>query len=154
MVERKSVFVISTVRNASRVDEEALKEYKQKLLNKDYDVYIPNFDTKQEGDPIGLRICSDNAEAMLKSDEIHVFYNPESQGVHYDIGQYNMMCKLGVKKPIVFVNSNDFEIKDHKDFSNCLHFLDEFYRNGGFYPEKSVFKGMKLPNFYNKFRKI
>lgn len=51
-----------------------------------HEVHWPKRDTKQDGDPIGIRICRDNREAMFSADLVHVWYDMESRGSCFDIG--------------------------------------------------------------------
>ena len=36
--------------------------------------------------PPGLEICNQNAAAIASSYEVHIFYNSDSQGTHFDMG--------------------------------------------------------------------
>lgn len=48
-------------------------------------VYWPPRDTNQE-DPTGLRICTDNRQAIMDADAVHVVWDGQSQGCLFDLG--------------------------------------------------------------------
>lgn len=50
-----------------------------------YKVHWPPRDTDQD-DPIGLRICRDNAAAIAAADVVHVVWDGKSQGCLFDLG--------------------------------------------------------------------
>lgn len=47
--------------------------------------YFPPRDTNQN-DPTGMSICSAMRTQIEKADEVHVWYDPSSQGCHFDLG--------------------------------------------------------------------
>lgn len=65
---------------------ERIAAYVAKLEADGHQVHWPKRDTKQDGDPIGIRICRDNRKEMFAADEVHVWYDPESRGSCFDIG--------------------------------------------------------------------
>src|SRR5262245_6581602 len=50
-----------------------------------YAVHWPPRDTNQD-DATGLRICRDNAAAIVAADVVHVIWDGESQGCLFDLG--------------------------------------------------------------------
>jgi nucleoside 2-deoxyribosyltransferase len=80
----KRIFLICSVRGASpeRFAEQA--EYVAGLEQRGWVVHYPPRDTDQTA--TGLAICGQNAAAIRESDEVHVFYSPDSQGTHFDMG--------------------------------------------------------------------
>ena len=92
----KKIFIICTVRNATPEYIERLEAYVSKLEELGNDVYAPHRDTDQQ--MMGYDICSHNFEAMKNAEEVHIFYNPNSQGTHFDMG---MAFALGKKITIV-----------------------------------------------------
>jgi hypothetical protein len=83
-----------------------------------YTVYWPARDTHQ-ADPIGLTICRDNCAAIRSSAEVHVWWNPSSQGSLFDLG---MAFAMG--KPIFLANPDGVTPTDGKSFNNLLLELD------------------------------
>lgn len=94
----KHIFIICTVRNASDEYKLKLENYVKSLEDKGFIVHLPHRDTNQEA--TGLEICRENMHAIIKADEVHIFYNPDSQGTHFDMG---VAFALG-KKIIVVEN--------------------------------------------------
>ena len=122
-LEEKSAFVICPVREATDDEKEFIQNYISKLEGEGYNVHYPARDTKQDGDPIGLRICSDNRAAIQNADEIHVYWNGKSSGSLFDLGMTFM-----AEKPIVLFNRDQVERTASKSFQNVLLDLDRQYR--------------------------
>jgi nucleoside 2-deoxyribosyltransferase len=80
----KKVFIICTVRGASDEYKQKLEDYVKSLEDKNIEVHLPHRDTNQ--DASGYEICNQNAQAIAMCDEVHIFYNPDSQGTHFDMG--------------------------------------------------------------------
>ena len=80
----KKVFIICTVRGASEEYKQRLEDYVKSLEDQNIQVHLPHRDTKQ--DARGYDICGENARAIAASNEVHIFYNPDSQGTHFDMG--------------------------------------------------------------------
>jgi nucleoside 2-deoxyribosyltransferase len=80
----KKVFIICTVRGASEEYKKKLEDYVAKLEREGVQVHLPHRDTKQ--DARGYDICNENAKAIGLANEVHIFYNPDSQGTHFDMG--------------------------------------------------------------------
>ena len=57
----------------------------EKLEAEGYEVHWPPRDTDQS-DPIGLRICADNSNAIQRADVVHVLWDGQSQGCLFDLG--------------------------------------------------------------------
>ena len=117
----KSAFLICPVRGVTLSETKYIEKYISKLEKKGYKVHYPPRDTNQI-DSIGLRICSDNCEAIRKSDEIHIYWNEKSTGSLFDFGMAFML-----KKPILLANRKDVKPTPHKSFENILLELDKKY---------------------------
>lgn len=78
------IFIICSVRNATDTDRLKLETYVSKLEADGHQVHLPHRDTNQAQS--GFEICRANAQAIVNSDEVHVFYTAESQGTHFDLG--------------------------------------------------------------------
>ena len=78
------IAIICTVRNADDKLKRELLTYTQDLESKGHNVHLPFRDTPQTLS--GLEICCINRNGIIEADEIHVFYNPDSQGTHFDMG--------------------------------------------------------------------
>lgn len=82
--EKKSVFVICSVRKADEATKMGLVAYKQKLESEGHKVHLPHVDTNQFGS--GYEICVENTTANIAAKETHIIYDATSQGSHFDIG--------------------------------------------------------------------
>lgn len=110
------VFLICPVRNASEEQRAALNEYICNLENGGYDVFYPTRNNRfEDTDSIGVDICNTNCEAIRESDEVHIFFDPESRGTLFDIG-----CAFAMKKPLKIANLGTFEATNYKSFTNVI----------------------------------
>jgi len=80
----RKMFIICKVRGASDEYKKKLEDYVEQKENEGWHVHLPHRDTNQ--DASGYDICGENARAIASSDEVHIFYNPDSQGTHFDMG--------------------------------------------------------------------
>jgi len=106
-----NVFIICTVRGASEEYKQKLETYVKSLEDQGINVHLPHRDTNQSG--TGYEICTQNAVAISASHEIHIFYNPDSQGTHFDMG-----VSFALGKKIVVVES--IEYGEGKSFARML----------------------------------
>ncbi len=81
---KNKIFIICSVRDADQEYKNKVMGYALELKLKGHDVYVPFIDTRQ--DMGGLNICKTNARAIKEADEVHIFYNEQSQGTHFDMG--------------------------------------------------------------------
>ena len=106
------LFIICTVRGASAEYQQKLEDYVAQKETEGHEVHLPHRDTNQSG--TGIEICTQNGNAIKEADEIHIFYNPDSQGTHFDMG---MSFILG--KKIVVVENVEFD-PTKKSFARML----------------------------------
>ena len=125
-LEEKSAFVICPVREATSEERDYILEYISKLEAEGYRVHYPARDTNQN-DTNGLRICTDNREAIKSHKEVHVYWNGKSTGSLFDFGMAFM-----AGKPIIVFNRDYVKtlVTNGKSFHNVLLALDEKYRTG------------------------
>jgi|SRR5688572_10258867 len=114
-----AIFLICPVRNASPEATERVKAYVAGLESGGHRVHWPARDTAQD-DPIGTRICVDNASAMLVASEVHVWFEASSQGTIFDAGMLFMALHLGFEKRVVIANPEALTPTAHKSFQNVL----------------------------------
>ena len=117
----KKVFLICPVRNASEETSRAIADYVLRLEQSGHEVHWPPRDTPQD-DPVGMRICNDNGTAIFGADEVHVWYDPASQGTVFDLGMTFMLTEvLGMPKKVVIANPEAVDGKSgKKSFPNVL----------------------------------
>lgn len=125
----KTAFIICSVRNVSEEEKKYLENYVENLEKKGYKVHYPPRDTDQN-DPTGLYICSRNREAISKSDEIHIYWNPKSEGSLFDFGMTFMSMLFMSDKIVYLINRENLVRTPTKSFTNVLLELDEIYKSG------------------------
>lgn len=79
-----NIFIICSIRGASAEIVSEQETYVGLLEQQGHSVYFPPRDTDQSAS--GLDICSQNYAGISWCDEAHVFYWPDSQGTHFDMG--------------------------------------------------------------------
>lgn len=124
---KTSVYLVCPVRNASPEQTTAIAQYVHELEAKGYEVYWPARDTVQEDETNGWQVCLENARAILKADEIHVWWDASSQGSAFDLGMAWMLRFLreypptGEQKlPRCLVLANTFPVPQGKAFEKVL----------------------------------
>lgn len=115
-MENKKIFLICPVREANPHQKEVMESYISKLEEQGCTVHYPARDTDQF-DSIGYRICTDNKNAIINADEIHIFWDKTSQGSLFDLG-----IAFALDKKLVIVNIEELEITPTKSFSNMIGF--------------------------------
>jgi len=118
----KKVFIICPVRNVDVVTKRIIAEYVQYLEHQvGAKVHWPSRDTDQN-DSTGLYICEQNREAIFSADEIHIWYDPTSQGTIFDLGMLFAFRRSMKKKKIILINPLHLaEARTaHKSFANML----------------------------------
>lgn len=101
------IFLISPVRNADSAVQEQLASYVKTLEDSGCRVHWPMRDTEQNDPSGGYQICRTNFQAILDSDEIHIWYDETSGGSKFDMGGVFMLVEmLGYWKKVVIPNSD------------------------------------------------
>jgi hypothetical protein len=83
--EKFDVYMICPVRHATPNEIRYLEEYRDSLRSKGLRVCYPAESTNQ-GDVGGYNICEDHTHEIENSQEVHVFWNPDSKGSYVDLG--------------------------------------------------------------------
>ncbi len=119
------IFLICPVRNITQEVEAKIRTYVTHCEVAGHAVHWPMRDTDQN-DPVGMRICRDNGHAILRADEIHVWYHPASIGSVFDLGMTFMLLEvIKLHKRVVIANPEDVDATDAKSFPNVLTALAE-----------------------------
>lgn len=108
------IFVICPVRMATAGETSSLDDYVSNRERNGDVVHWPARDTDQK-DPVGLRICTDNCKAITEADEVHIWFNPASQGSLFDIG-----IAFALQKKIRLINPEMVAPTEGKSFANVL----------------------------------
>jgi hypothetical protein len=82
------------------------------------EVHLPHRDTDQEQS--GLEICMQNAMAINLSNEVHVFYNKDSQGTHFDMGVAFALAEIAGKNIKIVPVDVTYDITKGKSFPRML----------------------------------
>ena len=98
---KRKVFLVCSVRGASQDVLDAQMAYVSALERDGFRVHYPPRDTNQEA--AGINICTQNCAAISDSDEVHVWYSPDSQGTHFDMG-----VAFAFGKPVVVARNIDY----------------------------------------------
>jgi hypothetical protein len=93
-----NIYIICPVRNADADRLKSMRDYAQELQRAGHRVHFPPDDAPQD-DPTGATICATHSAAMHEADEVHVFWDVESFGSHFDLGM-----AYALKKRIVAVS--------------------------------------------------
>lgn len=140
-MRKKKIFLICPVRGTNDEITKRIGEYVKKLEEQGHRVHWPLRDTNQD-DPIGLRICTDNTNAIIWADEVHVWWwwqekkwwqrwmwwikEKKSTGSLFDLG-ISFLLHLKQGKPIILANPEDVKTTENKSFNNVLLALHALY---------------------------
>lgn len=109
-----SVFLICPITNATEEQSAAIAKYVSYLeVVKKRDVHWPARDTQQNR-PV-MDIFHDNRAAMMRAQEVHVWWNPNSTGSKFDLGM-----AYALSKPILIANPQEVQPTFVKSFENFL----------------------------------
>jgi hypothetical protein len=116
----KRIYIICPVRNGDIYQTDNIRRYAAGLRESGHTVHFPPDDAPQS-DPIGTTICEVHRSAMLACDEVHIFWDSDSKGSHFDLGMAYVLHKKLV--PI-----RCFNCGPQKSYWNAL--LQERYQRG------------------------
>ena len=105
------IFLISPVRTLDTLTFHEISAYVTKLASEGHVVYWPVIGTNQRQKE--MAICQENKEAIIKADEIHIWYDVDSLGSIFDLG---MAWALNKK----LVIANDVDGSYEKSFANLI----------------------------------
>ncbi len=80
------VYLICPIRKATREDKDRQWEYVCALEQAGYEVYWPATDTVKETEDNSTDVMSQNRQALALADEVHLMYDPDSEGSKLDLG--------------------------------------------------------------------
>ena len=107
-----NVFVIGAVRGATEEWKVKLDKHVADLEASGATVHLPHRDTDQTA--TGIEICRQNCAAIASADEVHLFYRPDSQGTHFDMG-----CAFALGKRLRVIESPEY--KEGKSYPRMAH---------------------------------
>jgi hypothetical protein len=100
------IYIICPVRGGVPGD---VHQYVSALEDDGHVVHFPPRDVPQH-DPTGMMICSAHLGAMHCSDEVHIFWDVNSKGSHFDLG---MAFALDKKIKLIKIYHPDTEGKSY-----------------------------------------
>lgn len=139
---KKRVYIICPVRRLTPEEKERVLNYVQQLEESDYKVRCPFRDTPQE-DEIGLRIVQDHEDDIVWADEIHVWWNPTSEGSLWDFAQARMAKRFMPQKTIRIINK--IALTEHKSYTNVVA-ATHFHLS----PSDTLKQLQELTSFFNQ----
>ena len=87
-----NIYIICSVRDADPESTQRVRDYVESLRADGHTVHFPNDDVNQD-DPTGARICAEHGKAMMEADAVHVFWDVNSKGSHFDLGMAYILRK-------------------------------------------------------------
>lgn len=79
------IYIICSVREADPADTAFLRRGVKLLREEGHEVFFPPDDAPQD-DVTGRAIIETEAQAIRDADEVHVFWDVNSKGSHFDLG--------------------------------------------------------------------
>ena len=116
---KKNIYIVCSVRGLEKEEKKEIDEYVADLESKGYQVRLPYRDTNQN-DEFGMRIVEEHEEDIIWADEIHVWWNPDSSGSHWDMGGARMAQKFMPEKKIILANTHKLTVNKGKTYGNVL----------------------------------
>lgn len=93
-----NIYIICAVRNAKETYIGTIRDHVARMRKEGHQVHFPPDDVPQD-DPTGAVICEMHRAAMERADEVHIWWDVESKGSHFDLGMAYALRKRLV--PIV-----------------------------------------------------
>jgi hypothetical protein len=115
----KRIYIICPVRGLTEEEKIKILDYAFQKEKEGYIVRCPFRDTNQN-DEIGLRIVEEHEKDILWADEIHIFWNLQSQGSLWDFAQARMARYFQPEKKFVLINLEQLEVTKEKSYQNVL----------------------------------
>ncbi len=88
------ITLICPVRNCDEETKKLLDKHVAKLEAKGHTVHYPPRDADQTDDGIGMNICKASLAAMKRAVQVHVYWEPASQGSRFDLGMAFAMRRV------------------------------------------------------------
>lgn len=115
----RKIYIICSVRKLIEEEKVEILAYVDRLEEEGCAVRCPFRDTNQN-DEIGLRIVEEHEDDIIWADEIHIVWNPGSEGSLWDVAQARMARHFMPEKKIIVVNAAKVEITTDKTYTNVV----------------------------------
>jgi hypothetical protein len=122
MIEKR-VYLICPVRNCDEKTLADMDDYVAQLEKGGYIVHYPPRDVDQT--QTGMSILKAHRKAMSKCNEVHIWWDGDSKGSHFDLGMGFMLAHLR-DLPVKFVSANSLERTEGKSFVNVILDLEKY----------------------------
>lgn len=113
------IYMICSVRKATKKEKKEIIAYAENLRNKGHEVRCPITDTNQV-DELGLRIVEEHEDDIIWADEVHIIWNPASEGSLWDVAQTRMAKRFMPEKKIIVVNASEVQVTGEKSYTNVV----------------------------------
>jgi hypothetical protein len=112
-----NIFLISPVADKDPKKQKQIRAYVRKKEMEGHTVHWPIRDTKQDDSTGGYDICRANFTAIIKADEVHIWYDETSGGSKFDMGGVFMRCEMmGHKMKVKLANKDKVVDLNEKSF--------------------------------------
>lgn len=112
------IYLISGSRSNTEEEQKLVEEYIEEQENKGNEVVYPLKDVEQD-DETGWNIVYNEYESMKECDEVHVIWDPDSGGRHFDLGM-----AFALEKPLKRVRHMK-EDNDGKSYWKVMKIWEE-----------------------------
>jgi len=120
----KSIFFISPVNGITKKDLIKCEKHVSEMKADGREIHFPLKDTKQTGDSIGYRICTDNKNALNNANGVHLYLAEGTKGSFFDIGM-----TLIKNKQLYIVNPEMFNLDDEVEKAIIEYSMLDIERN-------------------------
>ena len=100
------IYVIGPVRIATEGQASIQANYCAKMEAEGHEVFLPQRDAPQDS-PTGYEIVEAELEAIKEADEVHVFWDINSKGSHFDLGMAYALRKKIIMRYLFQPDSED-----------------------------------------------
>ena len=107
------VYLVCPVRNCDETQQLINDKYVKELESQGHQVHYPPRDVNQNC-PTGVNIVNAHRDTMKSCDEVHIIWDKDSKGSHFDFGM-----AVGFNKPIKAI-STVHEDSDGKSYWKVL----------------------------------
>lgn len=117
------VYVICPVTNLTKYEKKKIDAYVLVKEKQGHKVRLPYRDTNQDDDGTGLRvlrIVEEHEYDIIWADEVHVWWNPTSEGSFWDLAQTWMAKRFIPEKEIVLINVVEVDFSQYRDSENAI----------------------------------
>lgn len=119
------IYLICPVRKCGKREKKLIEKYVHEREAAGHEIFYADRDVNQN-DPTGLNIVTEERQAIVDADEIHVWWKADkkgkskSEGSVFDFGMTWMAMLLMPEKKIVIANPHMVKAPPHKSYTTVL----------------------------------